>query len=128
MLTLPTIGSLQQLEGVPDDIKDVYRTVWDMDPGALVDMAIDRAPFIDQSQSLTLAVRRPTPGVLVRRSNLVSCFIRSSAEQKALMLRAWRGGLKTGLYYLRTLHPAFLESLGGEESASLPSPAADCCT
>ena len=53
---------------MPDDLKAVYRTVWDMDPAALVDMAIDRAPFVDQSQSLTLGVRRPPPELLVHPS------------------------------------------------------------
>ena len=67
LMCLP-VGSLERCDLVPDDLKAVYRTVWDMDPAALVDMAIDRAPFVDQSQSLTLGVRRPSPELLVRPS------------------------------------------------------------
>ena len=51
---------------MPDDLKAVYRTLWEIDAAALVDMAIDRAPYIDQSQSLTLGVRKPSPGMMVR--------------------------------------------------------------
>ena len=60
-----SLGSIQLCPGVPDDLKAVYRTVWDIDPVDLIDMAADRAPFIDQSQSLTLGVRRPTPSLMV---------------------------------------------------------------
>lgn len=123
-----SLGSLQDCPGVPDELKGVYRTLWDVDPAILVDMAIDRAPYIDQSQSLTLGVRRPTPDTLV-------CFLEhgrficsSLVFQKELMLRAWRGGLKTGLYYLRTLHPAFLDSNGRSRSGGGPSAMTDCCT
>lgn len=55
---------------MPADIKAVYRTVWDLNPIDLIDMAADRAPFIDQSQSLTLGVRHPTPALMVRSSVL----------------------------------------------------------
>ena len=48
----------------------MYRTMWDLDPIDLIDMAADRAPFIDQSQSLTLGIRRPTPDLMV--SSLLS--------------------------------------------------------
>lgn len=58
-------GSLQHCANVPDDLKAVYRTIWDIDPATLIDMAIDRAPYVDQSQSLTLGVRRPSPDVMV---------------------------------------------------------------
>lgn len=50
---------------IPADLKAVYRTIWDIDPVDLIDMAADRAPYIDQSQSLTLGVRRPTPSLMV---------------------------------------------------------------
>ena len=64
-LILCSLGSIQMCPGVPDDLKAVYRTMWDIDPIDLIDMAADRAPFIDQSQSLTLGVRRPTPSLMV---------------------------------------------------------------
>ena len=58
-------GSLQRCPDIPDDLKAIYRTAWDIDPADLIDMAADRAPFIDQSQSLTLGIRRPTPDLMV---------------------------------------------------------------
>lgn len=58
-------GSLQHCPGIPDDLKAVFRTMWDLDPVDLIDMAADRAPFIDQSQSLTLGIQRPTPELMV---------------------------------------------------------------
>ena len=68
-------GSLRDCAGVPDDLKAVYHTIWDIDPAVLIDMAIDRAPYIDQSQSLTLGIRQPSPGVLVRiiRRHRICC-------------------------------------------------------
>ena len=56
---------MQRCPDVPDDLKAVYRTAWDIDPVDLIDMAADRAPFVDQSQSLTLSIRRPTPDLMV---------------------------------------------------------------
>ena len=53
---------------------------------------------------------------------------RVSVLQKDLMLRAWRAGLKTGLYYLRTLHPASMESVDDPVRGSSASRAVDCCT
>ena len=64
---MPT-GSIQRNPMIPDDIKQVYLTAWDLDPIEIIDMAADRAPFIDQSQSLVLAVRRQSPALLVRRN------------------------------------------------------------
>ena len=64
-LMLCSLGSIQLCPGIPDDLKAVYRTMWDIDPVDLIDMAADRAPFVDQSQSLTLGVRRPTPSLMV---------------------------------------------------------------
>lgn len=58
-------GSLQQCSMVSNDLKDVFKTMWELDPKDLIDMAIDRAPFIDHSQSLTLAIRQPTADYLV---------------------------------------------------------------
>ena len=72
------VGSLQLCPGIPDDIKAVYRTIWDIDPIDLIDMAADRAPFIDQSQSLTLGIRRPSADLMVSHcysySLSLACF------------------------------------------------------
>ncbi|PIL26481.1 hypothetical protein GSI_12239 [Ganoderma sinense ZZ0214-1] len=103
-------SSIQGCSRIPDDIKAVYKTIWDIDPTDIIDMAVDRSPFIDQSQSLTLSVRNPTPEVL-----------------KRLMIRAWRKGLKTGLYYLRTLHPTFSSSTRDAEGDPSSRVRFDCC-
>ncbi|PIL26480.1 hypothetical protein GSI_12238 [Ganoderma sinense ZZ0214-1] len=84
---LPAL-SIQSCPSIPDDLKEIYKMAWDIDPIDLIDMAVDRAPFIDQSQSLTFCLRNPSSGLL-----------------KRLMIHAWSSGLKTGIYCLRTLHP-----------------------
>ena len=61
------IGSVQSVVGIPDDIKAVYRTAFEIDPRALIDMAVSRSPYVDQSQSFSLFVAQPTPPLLVRR-------------------------------------------------------------
>ena len=77
-------GSVQGI-GLPAEIEDVYRTVWEIKQKSLVQMAIDRAPFVDQSQSLNIFMTGAT-----------------SAKLTSSLFFAWRGGLKTGMYYLRT--------------------------
>ncbi len=77
-------GSVQNVPEIPDDLKALYKTVWEIKQKRLLDMAADRAPFIDQSQSLNLFIAEPTPGKL------------TSAH-----FHGWRLGLKTGMYYLR---------------------------
>ena len=58
-------GSVQSIVGIPDDIKSIFRTAFELDPHDLIDMAVDRSPFIDQSQSLSMFVAQPTPPLLV---------------------------------------------------------------
>jgi ribonucleoside-diphosphate reductase subunit M1 len=77
-------GSVQLLP-VPPEIKQVFKTVWEIKQRAVVDMAADRGPFICQSQSLNIHMADPTIPKLT-----------------GLHLHAWRRGLKTGMYYLRT--------------------------
>jgi ribonucleoside-diphosphate reductase alpha chain len=78
-------GSVQKIEEIPADIREVYKTVWEMKGKTILDMARDRAVFIDQSQSLNLFMQDVTPSKL------------SSAH-----MYGWKLGLKTGMYYLRT--------------------------
>lgn len=78
-------GSLQNVQGLPDWIKSIYKTVWEIPQRCLIDMARDRSPFIDQSQSLNLFMKAPTMGKLT-----------------SMHFYGWRQGLKTGMYYLRT--------------------------
>ena len=78
-------GSIQKIKCIPQYIKERYRTVWEIPQKSLVQMSADRAPFIDQTQSLNIFMERPTYGKL------------GSSH-----FYAWRAGLKTGMYYLRT--------------------------
>ena len=78
-------GSVQNVVGMPDDAKALFRTVWEIRMRSVIDMAADRAPFIDQSASLNLFVDGPT-----------------HAKLTAMHMHAWKRGLKTGMYYLRT--------------------------
>lgn len=77
-------GSVQELD-IPDNLKDLYKTVWEIKQRVLVDMAADRGAFIDQSQSFNVHMSDPNFGKLT-----------------SLHFHAWKMGLKTGMYYLRT--------------------------
>jgi ribonucleoside-diphosphate reductase alpha chain len=78
-------GSIQGIADIPADIKSRYKTVWEIKQKTLIDMAADRGAYICQSQSLNLFVQDPT-----------------IAKLSSMHFYAWRKGLKTGLYYLRT--------------------------
>lgn len=78
-------GSIQSIVSIPDSIKEIYKTVWEMKQRSLIDMARDRGAFICQSQSLNLFVESPTVSKL-----------------SSMHFYAWKQGLKTGMYYLRT--------------------------
>ena len=84
-LIIASNGSIQGIQGIPDQIKSVYRTVWEIPQKSLIDMAADRGPFIDQSQSLNIFMENPT-----------------SAKLTSMHFYGWHKGLKTGMYYLRT--------------------------
>jgi ribonucleoside-diphosphate reductase alpha chain len=78
-------GSIQGIEQIPKELQDLYKTGWEIPQKVLIDMAADRAPFICQSQSLNLFLSEPT-----------------YAKISSMHVYAWRKGLKTGCYYLRT--------------------------
>jgi len=78
-------GSVQNIEVIPDDIKELYRTVWELSMKDIIDMARQRGYFIDQSQSLNLFVEGATMSKLT-----------------SMHFYGWKSGLKTGMYYLRT--------------------------
>lgn len=78
-------GSIQNVPGIPDDIKRLYKTVWEISQKAIIDMAADRGAFICQSQSLNIHLSAPTFGQLT-----------------SMHFYGWKKGLKTGTYYLRT--------------------------
>ena len=78
-------GSIQRVGCIPDDLKALYKTVWEIKQRAIIDMAADRGAFIDQSMSLNIHMAAPTIGKLT-----------------SMHFYSWKKGLKTGLYYLRT--------------------------
>jgi ribonucleoside-diphosphate reductase alpha chain len=78
-------GSIQNIKEIPADIKELYRTVWEIKQRNLIDMAADRGAYICQSQSLNLFVEQA-----------------NTAKLTSMHFYAWKKGLKTGMYYLRT--------------------------
>ena len=78
-------GSVQNIDAIPDDLKELYRTVWEMSMKDIIDMSRHRGYFIDQSQSLNLFMEGAT-----------------MAKLTSMHFYAWKSGLKTGMYYLRT--------------------------
>jgi len=78
-------GSVQNISNFPEDLKETYKTVWETSQRSVIDMAADRAPFIDQTQSMNLWLSTPTFG-----------------KVNSMHMYAWKKGLKTGMYYLRS--------------------------
>ncbi|MEN2284299.1 ribonucleoside-diphosphate reductase subunit alpha [Algoriphagus sp. SE2] len=82
---ISTNGSVQTLPGVPQNIKDIYKTVWEISQKVVIDMAADRGAYICQSQSMNVFLQDPNFGKLT-----------------SMHFYAWKKGLKTGMYYLRS--------------------------
>ena len=78
-------GSIQDFPDIPEDLKDLYKTVWEISQKVIIDMAADRGAYVCQSQSLNLFVANPNFGKLT-----------------SMHFYAWQKGLKTGMYYLRS--------------------------
>ncbi|KAF9809621.1 hypothetical protein IEO21_07348 [Rhodonia placenta] len=78
-------GSVQSIPSIPDDVKAIYKTVWEISQKKILDMAADRGAFICQSQSLNIHLQSPTISQLT-----------------SMHFYGWKKGLKTGMYYLRT--------------------------
>lgn len=78
-------GSIQEIFGIPDDIKELYKTTWEIKQRHIIDMAADRGAYIDQSQSLNIHMIDANP-----------------AKVTTMHFYGWEKGLKTGMYYLRT--------------------------
>eukprot|EP00842_Homolaphlyctis_polyrhiza_P000606 jgi/Hompol1/1546/HPOL_002736-RA len=78
-------GSVQNIASIPDELKAIYKTVWELSQKTIIDMAADRGAFIDQSQSLNIHMAEVNYGKLT-----------------SMHFHGWRRGLKTGMYYLRT--------------------------
>lgn len=78
-------GSVQGIAEIPQDLKDLYKTVWEISQKAIIELAADRGAFICQSQSMNLYMTSP-----------------NFAKMSSMHFHAWRQGLKTGMYYLRS--------------------------
>merc|ERR1711966_561499 len=78
-------GSVQHIDQIPADVKELYKTVWEIKQRAVLDMAADRGAYIDQSQSLNIHMVDAT-----------------TAKLSSMHFHGWQIGLKTGMYYLRT--------------------------
>ncbi|KAF1810248.1 hypothetical protein P152DRAFT_460755 [Eremomyces bilateralis CBS 781.70] len=79
-------GSIQRVPNIPDDLKLLYKTVWEIPQRTIIQLAADRGAFIDQSQSLNIHMKEPTMGKIT-----------------SMHFAGWKMGLKTGMYYLRTM-------------------------
>jgi len=78
-------GSIQHITDIPENIKEIYKTVWEISQKAIIDMSADRGAYICQSQSLNIHIKDPNFGKLT-----------------SMHFYAWKKGLKTGMYYLRS--------------------------
>jgi ribonucleoside-diphosphate reductase alpha subunit len=85
-------GSVQGVKEIPDDLQALYKTSWEIKQRVLIDMAAQRGAFICQSQSLNLSIENPT-----------------YAKLTSMHFHAWKQGLKTGCYYLRTKAPVMAQ-------------------
>ena len=79
-------GSIQSIPNIPADLKALYKTVWEISQRHIIQLAADRGAFIDQSQSLNIHMKDPTMGKIT-----------------SMHFAGWKMGLKTGMYYLRTM-------------------------
>ena len=105
-------GSVQNIEEIPADLKEIYKTVWEIKQKTVIDMSADRGAFICQSQSLNLFVEQP-----------------NFAKLSSMHFYTWKKGLKTGMYYLRTkaaadaikftVDAAVLNQTKGEQQAAI---------
>lgn len=84
-LLIASNGSVQNIDGLPEDIKELYKTAYEIKQRTIIDMSADRGAFICQSQSMNLFVEAP-----------------NFAKLSSMHFHAWKSGLKTGMYYLRS--------------------------
>lgn len=102
-------GSVQSIEAIPAEVREVFRTIWEISQRSIIDMSADRGAFIDQSQSMNLYLSAP------ERDQVTS-----------MQFYAWKKGLKTGQYYLRTRPAANAIQFTVEKDASSPTSGAAC--
>jgi len=100
-------GSIQDIDEIPQNLKEIYKTVWEIKQRTLIDMAADRGAYICQSQSLNVFMENP-----------------NFAKLTSMHFHAWRQGLKTGMYYLRTKAARDAIKFTLERAAAQKSPTA----
>lgn len=101
-------GSVQSITAIPQEIRDRYKTANEISQAVIIDLAADRQPFVDQSQSMNIFMGEPTIGKL-----------------NTMHFRGWKSGLKTGMYYLRGKAAASANAnLGGDFSKKQEAPKA----
>jgi ribonucleoside-diphosphate reductase alpha chain len=103
-------GSIQSMLEIPSAVRELYKTAWELPQRVLIDLAADRAPFVCQSQSLNLFVSEPT-----------------YARVTSMHFHAWKKGLKTGCYYLRTKAVASAQKFTVEPPQGAPSKSEEEC-
>ncbi len=101
-------GSIQKIPEIPQNIKEIYRTVWEISQKSILDMAADRGAYICQSQSLNVHIQDPNFGKLT-----------------SMHFHAWKKGLKTGMYYLRTKAAADAIKFTLEKQKAVAEPTAE---
>ena len=106
-------GSIQHIKNIPEDLKNRYKTVWEVPMKDIIDMARHRGYFIDQSQSLNLFMEGAT-----------------AAKLTSMHFYGWKSGLKTGMYYLRTKSAvdAIKFTLDNSKKAKVEKPVAEKVT
>jgi len=82
---IATNGSVQEIDEIPDNLKELYKTAWEISQRVIIDQSADRGAYIDQSQSLN---------IFMEDANF--------AKLTSMHFYGWKAGLKTGMYYLRT--------------------------
>lgn len=103
-------GSISGLESIPQKIRDVYKTVWEIKQKVVIDLASDRCPFVDQSQSMNLFFEHPNYATLTNA-----------------LFYGWSKGLKTGMYYLRMKPPLVATVVRDEETGGGAASAGEEC-
>ncbi len=101
-------GSVQNIPDIPQHIKDLYKTVWEISQKAIIDMSADRGAYICQSQSLNIHIQDPNFG-----------------KMTSMHFYAWKKGLKTGMYYLRSRAAADAIQFTVDKSAAKAPTAAE---
>ncbi|MEJ2003814.1 MAG: ribonucleoside-diphosphate reductase subunit alpha [Cyclobacteriaceae bacterium] len=104
-------GSIQQIAEIPQNIKDLYKTVWEISQKSIIEMAADRGAYICQSQSMNVHIQDPNFGKLT-----------------SMHFYAWKSGLKTGMYYLRSKAAASAIQFTVDKSAKKKPEAEDAAT